>query len=118
MLKRMLADMGIESQRLRLEWISAAEGEKSNASSTKLVATLIPLGPLGIPQKFDQWTRRWNISPNMSPQGRRAGGGWLRRTLDPTQNVETLMPNPKLPSMVWPRVEAAKKPSWISLRIF
>jgi F420-non-reducing hydrogenase iron-sulfur subunit len=28
MLKRMLADLGIEEQRVRLEWISAAEGEK------------------------------------------------------------------------------------------
>jgi len=55
MLKRMLADMGIEAQRLRLEWISAAEGEKVKRVVNEMVATLTPLGPLGIPQKFDAW---------------------------------------------------------------
>ena len=34
MLKRLLADMGIEEQRVRLEWISAAEGDKEDRGIT------------------------------------------------------------------------------------
>ena len=55
MLKRMIADMGIEPERLRLEWISAAEGEKVKRVINEMVGTITQLGPLGIPQKFDEW---------------------------------------------------------------
>jgi F420-non-reducing hydrogenase iron-sulfur subunit len=55
MLKRMLGDMGVEPERLRLEWISAAEGEKVKRVINEMVETVIQLGPLGIPQKFDGW---------------------------------------------------------------
>jgi F420-non-reducing hydrogenase iron-sulfur subunit len=55
MLKRMIADMGIEPDRLRLEWISAAEGEKVKRVVNEMVATVTKLGPLGMPQKFDEW---------------------------------------------------------------
>jgi F420-non-reducing hydrogenase iron-sulfur subunit len=57
MLKRMIADMGIEPERLRLEWISAAEGEKVKRVVNQMVETVTKLGPLGIPQKFDEWDR-------------------------------------------------------------
>ena len=57
MLKRMIVDMGIEPERLRLEWISAAEGEKVKRVVNEMVETIKQLGPLGIPQKFEEWDR-------------------------------------------------------------
>jgi F420-non-reducing hydrogenase iron-sulfur subunit len=41
----MLQDMGIESQRLRLEWISAGEGEKFARAVTEFVQDIRRLGP-------------------------------------------------------------------------
>lgn len=55
LLKRLLADMGIEERRVRLEWISAAEGEKVKTVVNEMTAQLKQLGPLGIPQKFETW---------------------------------------------------------------
>jgi F420-non-reducing hydrogenase iron-sulfur subunit len=57
MLKRMLIDMGIEEERVRLEWISAAEGEKVKRVINEMVDTVKKLGPLGIPQKFEEWDK-------------------------------------------------------------
>jgi F420-non-reducing hydrogenase iron-sulfur subunit len=57
MLKRMLKDMGIEDQRVRLEWISAAEGEKVKRVVNEMVEQVQKLGPLGLPQKFESWDR-------------------------------------------------------------
>ncbi len=55
MVKRLLKDLGIEEQRVRLEWISAAEGEKVRRVVNELVEQIRKLGPLGIPQKFEAW---------------------------------------------------------------
>jgi F420-non-reducing hydrogenase iron-sulfur subunit len=55
MLKRFLKDMGVEEGRVRLEWISAAEGEKVKRVVNEMVETIKGLGPLGMPQRFDQW---------------------------------------------------------------
>ena len=49
MLKRMLKDLGIEEQRVRLEWISAAEGEKVKRVVNEMVGQVQKLGPLGMP---------------------------------------------------------------------
>ena len=57
MLKRMLKDMGIEDERVRLEWISAAEGEKVKRVVNEMVGQVQKLGPLGIPQKFEEWDK-------------------------------------------------------------
>ncbi len=57
MLKRLLKDMGIEEQRVRLEWISAAEGEKVRRVVNELVEQVRKLGPLGIPQKIEAWDK-------------------------------------------------------------
>src|SRR5664280_1026082 len=46
MLKRMLKDMGIEDQRVRLEWISAAEGEKVKRVVNEMVGQV---------QKLEEW---------------------------------------------------------------
>ena len=55
LLKRMVSDMGIEDARLRLEWISAAEGEKVKWSINDMVENVRLLGPLGLPKKFEEW---------------------------------------------------------------
>ena len=57
LLQRMLKDMGIEEQRLRLEWISAAEGEKVKRVINEMTETITQLGPLGMPEKFASWDK-------------------------------------------------------------
>ena len=57
MLKRLLKDLGIEEQRVRLEWISAAEGEKVQRVVNEMVEQLRKLGALGIPGKFAAWDK-------------------------------------------------------------
>jgi F420-non-reducing hydrogenase iron-sulfur subunit len=52
LLSRMLADMGIEPERLRLEWISAAEGEKVKSVINDMVEKIKALGPLDLPGQF------------------------------------------------------------------
>ena len=44
--KRLLKQMGIEEQRLRLEWISAAEGDRVRVVINEMVEQLKALGPL------------------------------------------------------------------------
>ena len=46
LLKRVLKEFGIDERRLRLEWISAAEGEKFAKVSTEFTEELRALGPL------------------------------------------------------------------------
>jgi F420-non-reducing hydrogenase iron-sulfur subunit len=55
LLSRMLGDLGIEPERLRLEWISAAEGEKVRHVVTDMAEALRALGPLNLPAKRQQW---------------------------------------------------------------
>jgi F420-non-reducing hydrogenase iron-sulfur subunit len=55
LLRRMLGDMGIEPERLRLEWISAAEGDKVKAVINDMVEKLKKLGPLDLPGHFREW---------------------------------------------------------------
>jgi len=46
LLRRMLRQFGIEEERLRLEWISAAEGDRVRTVINDMVADLERLGPL------------------------------------------------------------------------
>ena len=46
LLQRMLEDLGIDGKRLRLEWISASEGEKVQRVINNMVSDLTQLGPL------------------------------------------------------------------------
>jgi len=46
LLKRMLREMGIEDERVRLEWISAAEGEKVQRVCNEMTEQIRALGPL------------------------------------------------------------------------
>ncbi|MGA1236054.1 MAG: hydrogenase iron-sulfur subunit [Limisphaerales bacterium] len=55
LLQRMLGDMGIERERVRLEWISAAEGEKVKAVVNQMTQQLMKLGPLGLPGRMEAW---------------------------------------------------------------
>ena len=48
LLKKMVKEMGIEDERLRLEWISAAEGERVRTVVNDMVEKVRALGPLGI----------------------------------------------------------------------
>jgi len=57
LLERMLDAMGIHRDRFRLEWISAAEGEKVKTTINDMVARIRALGPLGLPGKFADWDR-------------------------------------------------------------
>lgn len=55
LLQRMLADLGIPPTRVRLEWISAAEGERVKTVIDDLTRQLQALGPLDLPGKFADW---------------------------------------------------------------
>ncbi len=55
LLKRILIAMGIEEERLRLEWISASEGDKVQRVVNEMVEQIRILGPLKLarlPAKF------------------------------------------------------------------
>lgn len=57
MLRRVLADMGIEADRFRLEWISASEGEKVKLVINDMTEKVKTLGPLGMPGQFKDFDR-------------------------------------------------------------
>jgi F420-non-reducing hydrogenase iron-sulfur subunit len=46
LLKRVLREFGIDERRLRLDWVSAAEGEKFAKVSTEFTEEVRALGPL------------------------------------------------------------------------
>jgi len=46
LLQRLIRQMGIEEERLRLEWISAAEGDRVRVVINEMVEALQRLGPL------------------------------------------------------------------------
>lgn len=48
LLKKMLKDQGIDPRRVRLEWISASEGEKYARIVDEFVLTIKELGPLNL----------------------------------------------------------------------
>ena len=60
LLQKTLRDLGLEEQRLRLEWISAAEGEKVKTVVNQMVEHLQQLGPLGLPKRFEEWDAEMN----------------------------------------------------------
>jgi F420-non-reducing hydrogenase iron-sulfur subunit len=45
LLKKMLVQMGVEDDRVRLEWISASEGERLATVVNDMTATVRQLGP-------------------------------------------------------------------------
>jgi F420-non-reducing hydrogenase iron-sulfur subunit len=55
LLKRMLAEFGVEDRRVRLEWISASEGDKVRSVINEMTDQLRALGPLALRQRFKEW---------------------------------------------------------------
>jgi F420-non-reducing hydrogenase iron-sulfur subunit len=52
LLTRVLRSFGIDERRLRLEWISASEGDKLQKVATEMVTQIKALGPLNLPEKL------------------------------------------------------------------
>ncbi|MBC8429514.1 MAG: hydrogenase iron-sulfur subunit [Dehalococcoidia bacterium] len=48
LLKNMLPQLGIESERLRLEWISASEGVKFRSTVNEFIDEVTELGPIAL----------------------------------------------------------------------
>jgi len=57
MLQRVVRELGIEPERLRLEWISASEGDKLRQVANEFVERLRALGPLDLPARFVEWDK-------------------------------------------------------------
>jgi F420-non-reducing hydrogenase iron-sulfur subunit len=57
MLKRLVGQFGIQPARLRLEWISASEGDKVRTVVNEMVEQVRALGPLNLPGKVQDWDR-------------------------------------------------------------
>ena len=55
LLRRVLEEMGIAQPRLRLEWISASEGEKVARVIREMTESLRALGPLDLPGMRRRW---------------------------------------------------------------
>jgi F420-non-reducing hydrogenase iron-sulfur subunit len=55
LLRRVLAQMGIEAERVKLVWASAAEGVKLAAEITKFVEEIRALGPLQWPTSTNEY---------------------------------------------------------------
>jgi F420-non-reducing hydrogenase iron-sulfur subunit len=69
LLKRMLADLGIEDDRVRLEWISASEGDKVRTVVNDMVEKLKALGPLRLPARLKAWDAEVGTSPEGAEHG-------------------------------------------------
>jgi F420-non-reducing hydrogenase iron-sulfur subunit len=54
LLKKMMRSFGIDEKRLRLEWISASEGDVYQHVATEFTQTIRSLGPLNWKQHVDQ----------------------------------------------------------------
>lgn len=72
MLKRLLTDMGIEEERVRLEWISAAEGDKVKRVINEMVGQLQELGPLGLPGRVADWDREMEEAARAAERDRKS----------------------------------------------
>jgi F420-non-reducing hydrogenase iron-sulfur subunit len=75
LLQRMLKDLGVDERRVRLEWISAAEGEKVKTVINEMTAQIKALGPLGLPQKFEAWDQEVIAQARKTRQQKAPAGG-------------------------------------------
>jgi len=75
MLRRLLRDLGVEDQRVRLEWISASEGERVKIVINEMVEQVRALGPLNLPQRRGERDREMTAleqpagKPELARQG-------------------------------------------------
>ena len=60
LLKRIVRDLGIDDDRLRLEWISASEGEKVKVVVNDMTNKIKKLGPLNLPKMYRNWDEELN----------------------------------------------------------
>jgi len=75
LLHRMLKDLGIEEDRVRLEWISASEGEKVKTVINDMVERVRALGPLQLPARFKAWDAEMDVSAAQVESGERVTHG-------------------------------------------
>jgi F420-non-reducing hydrogenase iron-sulfur subunit len=54
LLKRLITELGIEPERLRLEWISASEGDRVQKVMNEMAETIRKLGPLRLERPLPQ----------------------------------------------------------------
>lgn len=75
-LQRVLDGFGIEPERVRLEWISASEGERLRQIINEMSETIRRLGPLGYPDQVKTWNRELEPGPDRVPElvGGKTGG--------------------------------------------
>ena len=62
LLKRMLKGFGIDERRLRLEWISASEGDKLQKVITEMTEEIRSMGPLNLPAKIKTEDKELHLS--------------------------------------------------------
>ncbi len=53
LLKQVLKDFGVEEERVRLEWVSASEGQRYSEVINSMIDTVRALGPSKIRQALD-----------------------------------------------------------------
>jgi len=75
LLRRLLREMGIADDRLRLEWISASEGEKVARVIGEMVAALRALGPLDLPAQRARWDAELQAQAASTAAAAAAAGG-------------------------------------------
>lgn len=63
LLKTMLSEFGIEPERLRLEWISASEGDKVRNVVNEMTEQVRKLGPLRLPERAKEWDAEVILEP-------------------------------------------------------
>lgn len=74
MLKQLMKAIGVDERRVRLEWISASEGEKYARVAAEFTATLRELGPL-------RWTRTPTLRGNVDDIPMETGASILQEEL-------------------------------------
>ncbi len=67
LLKRMLVELGIEPERFRHEWVSAAEGEKFTRIVSEMTEQVRKLGPLNWPKLLKE--RGFGHGKDLKPWG-------------------------------------------------
>lgn len=75
LLQRLIASYGIEARRLRLEWVSASEGDRFAKIVDQMTAEVRELGPLPLKEALAQDIRRAEAFQAHSSSARGAAGG-------------------------------------------
>jgi F420-non-reducing hydrogenase iron-sulfur subunit len=69
LLKRMLLAFGIEEDRIRLEWISAAEADKLRDVINEMVAQVKALGPAHLETPPEDWAADFEVEAEAEVEG-------------------------------------------------